>query len=133
MIPELEWTILIFVIVFLGSLPSPGFYALLHPWIKNNDPEMIYYKMYGLSYLFNYIPFMAALSQKMRGFYREWTIISLIWGLIFSSWFGLILMIHVGHGGFACVTTIIVWFGIYPLFTWESTTYMHEKYRRIQV
>lgn len=132
MIPELEWTIGMFVIVFLTVLISPGAYALFHPWIRDNDPDTIYYQIYGLSCFSNYIPFMAALSQKMRGFYGTWVFISLLWGLIFSTWIALILMVNLGHGGFACFTTLIVWLGIYPLFIWESIRYMHEKYRRIK-
>ncbi len=105
---ELWWFLLVIFVLFLSILISPGFYALLHPWIRDNDPGNIYGKMYGLSFIANYIPFMAALSQKMDGFYRAWWLISLLWGLIYGGWIGTLFMINMDHGGFTCATTLII-------------------------
>ena len=129
MVVEITLLLVFMLIIFIAMLISPGSYYILHSWIRETDPEIIYDKMYGLSYLSNYIPYMAALSKRMRGFYSLWSLISLLWTLIFAGWFASVLLINIGHGGFACITTLIVLLGIYPLMTWGSTKYMRRKYR----
>ncbi len=68
MVVELWWFFLLIFVLFISFLITPGFYVLLHPWIKKEEPENIYAEMYGPSFITNYFPLMAALSQNMDFF-----------------------------------------------------------------
>lgn len=129
MLPPMLWVLLFFLMMFIAFLILPRMYLALHSWIRDTRPEIIYDRMYGLSYLTNYRPLMASLSFRMRYFYGKWAFISALWSSIFTFWFAAVLFAHGGNNQTLCFSTFIIFFALVPLFMWGTAKYMFKKYR----